>query len=168
MQENFFSALEEFYNELYSFIIASVGNKADADDLLQTVGLKAYAARSSLRDQKKFKAWMFTIARNEIKRFYRSKENHYVFDSRDFENVLAYYDDNSLNQLIISDFLKKLPVPWSRILYLHLYGELSASEIANMYNLNSSMVRKRLYRIKKKLRLALREGEGHEEASTTT
>lgn len=165
--ENFFPMVKQHYNGLYSFLLAGVGNKPDADDLLQIVGMRAYAARHSLRDTKKIKSWLYAIARNEIKRFYTEKKRVIVLNPYALENVLAYYDDETLNRLVITDFIQDLPNPWPRLLYLHLYGELTAKEIAVMFALPYAMVRKRLYRIKQKLRIALKEG-GNEEVTPST
>lgn len=49
---------------LFRFLCWSVGNRADAEDALQEVLVRAYRSLDSLREKEKFHSWIFKIAAN--------------------------------------------------------------------------------------------------------
>lgn len=61
------AALERLYlltaNPLYSYLCRIAGNRADADDLLQTTFMNAWRSKHRFRGDGA-RAWLFTIARN--------------------------------------------------------------------------------------------------------
>ena len=49
---------------VYAVAYARVGNAADAEDVAQETFLRAFQGLESLHEQRKFGAWLLTIARN--------------------------------------------------------------------------------------------------------
>ncbi|MBW1294776.1 sigma-70 family RNA polymerase sigma factor [Aquimarina litoralis] len=71
-----------FNDELYFFILKKVKSTNVANDVFQNTFLKIHKNISTLKEDKKVKAWVFQIARNEITNYfnaessYRSKVNN--------------------------------------------------------------------------------------------
>ena len=49
--------------------------RADSEDIIQEVFLKGFQRFHQLSSQDSFKAWMLTIARNEVNEYFRSRPN---------------------------------------------------------------------------------------------
>lgn len=84
-----------------AFIVARVGNAADADDILQHSLLKALDCAGELRDDTKLTAWFYRILRNVIVDHARSRgaarlrDDSWAADSA----TLATADREALRQL---------------------------------------------------------------------
>jgi len=59
--EDFIELLKPIYNDALNYCNALARNQADAKDLLQDGLLKALENFVNLKDEKKFKSWLFTI-----------------------------------------------------------------------------------------------------------
>jgi len=59
--EDFIELLKPVFNNAFNYCIALTRNEAEAKDLLQDALLKALEKFSALKDEKKFKSWLFTI-----------------------------------------------------------------------------------------------------------
>ncbi|MEL6254896.1 MAG: sigma factor [Bacteroidota bacterium] len=73
-------------NELYFFILKKVKNKNEANDIFQNTFLKIHKNLSKLKDEKKVKAWIYQIARNEIADFFYA-ETPQVYKSNIFKEI---------------------------------------------------------------------------------
>jgi RNA polymerase sigma-70 factor (ECF subfamily) len=58
---------------LYNVAFRYVGNRYDAEDLVQETLYTAYNKFHQLRDSRKFKSWMFIILRNHFLKWQRQK-----------------------------------------------------------------------------------------------
>lgn len=64
----------ESHDKLHGFIQSRVGDAATADDILQDVFLRIHQRLDSLRDESKLQSWMYTITRNAIIDYYRTRK----------------------------------------------------------------------------------------------
>lgn len=64
-REQFISLVKSEQEALRGFLLAlCCGKRDDADDIAQETLVKAYLSSAGYRDEGKFRAWLFTIARN--------------------------------------------------------------------------------------------------------
>ena len=66
--------LEEHGNILYKFATLRVKDSHVAEDLVQEVLVKAFAAFDKFRHESSVRSWLFQILRNEISSYYRKKK----------------------------------------------------------------------------------------------
>lgn len=65
-----FAALSRRYRDRYSrFAVRMVGNRDDAEDVMQMAFIRAYRAIGSCRDYGRFGAWLYRIVANECRTF---------------------------------------------------------------------------------------------------
>ena len=64
---------EEYKNLLYFIIATYINNKDQCDDVLSETFLKSMEHRKELKDPKKIKSFLSTIAKNEALQFLRKK-----------------------------------------------------------------------------------------------
>lgn len=70
-----FTALYDHYFErVYRHVYYWVGNRTDAEDLVQQVFLQAWRAIGRYRHTASFAAWLFTIAHNAVRQFHRDRK----------------------------------------------------------------------------------------------
>jgi RNA polymerase sigma-70 factor (ECF subfamily) len=69
-----FDSLFEVYSpKLYGFAFKYFRNEADAEELVQEVFVKVWENRQSLKTEYSFKAYLFTIALNQIRKYFNKK-----------------------------------------------------------------------------------------------
>jgi RNA polymerase sigma-70 factor (ECF subfamily) len=65
---------EKFRDSLRRFILKRVKDEHDAEDILQDVFLKIHDNIDNLKDENRFQAWIYQIARNTVIDYYRSRK----------------------------------------------------------------------------------------------
>lgn len=104
----FTTALEKTLPELRAFTRMLCGNADLADDIVQNACLKAWKARESFDpDRGTFKAWMFTIARNEYLQVLRKRKPVDCYEPSKFEQHLVQ-DCQHDNRTDCSDAIRQL------------------------------------------------------------
>jgi len=156
---NFEDLVKKHQKEIVNFHYRLVGNCFEAEDLAQETFIKAYKKLDSVKDQKKIKSWLFSIARNiTIDFFRRKKEKTVALDNTILEN---YSRENAVDyqaQVINNEISKELQAciqklqPEDRMIIKLLYYEgFSYKEIADLMNMNHNTLKSRLHRARKML-----------------
>lgn len=162
--EAFSEIIEAYKNSLYPMIYRWVGGKETAEEILQDVFLKAFRQLKKFRRESKFSTWLFQIALNRCRDFYRSqrvrKEEPLnpempILDTkpREDENVSAQEEILRLRQA-----LKSLPPIYREALSLRYLNEMTHEEIAQALGEKLSNVKMRVTRGLIRLRKKLQEG----------
>lgn len=69
-REMFQFLLNPIKENLYNFILKALNFCEDADDVYQDTVLRAFKYKNTYDKNRPFKTWLFTIAHNEIKRYF--------------------------------------------------------------------------------------------------
>lgn len=65
-----FAELSRRYRDSYTrFAVRMIGNRDDAEDVLQSAFIRAYRALAQCRDPNRFGAWLYQIVANECRTF---------------------------------------------------------------------------------------------------
>lgn len=158
-EKKFKRLLKTVYADLIKFIFSLTKNEILTDDALQNTLVKAYENFYKLKEKKKFKSWIFAIAKNEVLDMYR-KYNKRLENSAE-EGILhsLYITDDTPEEIIIEDETKnelineinKLKNIYKEIIILYYYYELSFEKIAIILQINASTIRTRHMRAKEYL-----------------
>ena len=144
-----------WFTKVYQYSYARVGNQKDAEDITSQIFLKAIEAFPRYKHRGHFPAWLFTIARNEIKMFYRRNKK-----SRTNVEVseIASLTPDLLNSLINSSEIKqlneqitKMPDKEKELIYLRYVAEMKFADIAIVLGRKESAVKKSLYRLQARI-----------------
>ena len=147
----------------FLFTIARMDNEA-TNDIFQNTWINAWRYLESLKEEGSARAWLYTIAKNEAKRFYSTRGMEPSFDP-------VYLDDDSLGEdpqdeiesrfpeaLCDADQLKRLLAELSesdqQLILLHYAYGVNATEIAELRGINYNTVKSQLRRALAKLREA--------------
>lgn len=146
---------ELWFVKVFQYTFARVGNNADAEDLTSEIFLKAYESFSRYQHRGNFPAWLFTIARNEIKMFYRLKKRagvdvDSVVLSAPSESMLkTVMDSSELDQL--SSIIRNLKDDEKELLTLRYVAEMRFSDMALVLKKKEDTVKKSLYRLQARM-----------------
>lgn len=154
-KEEFGLLVDKYKDSLYSFLFYSTKNEDTAADILQDTMIKALEEIQKYKEEGKFKAWLFTIARNKVTDYFRKtcktvqlgeEEDADDFSSKD-NTAASALSNISLNE--IKDFMDRLPKEQQEVILLRQY--LSFKEIAAALNCPIGTVLARMNRGIKKL-----------------
>ncbi len=176
--------INQYQNDIYRFCFYRVTSKMDAEDLTQDIFIKAFRLLGSLKDPEKFRPWLYRIALNTIRDFYRKKKlilfadyftNKFRRDDgseedtgeveiRDQETTSGDMDKRDFWNHI-SDFTSCLSKKEKDVFIFRYYDDMTLKETAHILDKSESTVKTHLYRAiakfrkNKRLRNLLREYE---------
>ena len=155
--EKFGELVEKYQDSLFTFIFYSVKEEGTARDILQETFIKALKEINKYKEEGKFKAWLWTIARNKIMDFYRKSSKIVPLE----EETLKQEDETSqkaLGQIELShikSLIENLPPEQKEVILMRQY--LSFKEIAAVLDCPLGTVLARLNRAIKKIQKSLGE-----------
>lgn len=159
--------LEALYKQIqpkiYAFFFVKTSSSTVAEDLTHDVFYEACKGIESFQGKSTMNTWLFSIAKNTLRNYYRSKKyqrklttmlKDEVNTNRTPEEVIIINEEthNLIRQIQALDDLQK------EIVILRIYGELSFREIGELIHKSENYARVTFHRIKLKLQ---REAEGN-------
>ena len=156
-KEKFGLLIEKYQDSLFTFILYSVKDEGNAKDILQETFIKALKEINKYKEEGKFKAWLWTIARNKVMDFYRKANKIVPLE----EETVKQNDETSQNALgaieldHIKSLIENLPPEQKEVILMRQY--LSFKEIAAVLDCPLGTVLARLNRAIKKIQKSLGE-----------
>ena len=119
-----------------------------ADDLAQEAMVRAWSARASYEMGTNFRAWMYTILRNQFYSTVRKNSRMVAWDPEVAERVMvaAPTQHHRLNVRDVIDALQKLPAEQREALMLVAADGLSYEETASVMNCAVGTIKSRVAR----------------------
>lgn len=167
-RQQFVMLTDGIKTELYNFALRLTGSREEAEDLLQESYFKAYKYFHQLRDQDKFKEWIFQITANQFKNFLRKKKKENTFYQDDSEHQfnepekvfrnpdeLCYQRDRSVT---VQKALEMISPKMRSVLVLFEIEGYSIEEVADTLRISRGTVKSRLHYARRKLREILESG----------
>ncbi len=165
-----FYALEKRYRKaLFAWLVSSLSNRSDAEDLYQDIWLKIIRNAESFKDVS-FKAWLWKIARNRVIDFRRKKRPDLTLDTSLNEDdqplverlpshetgPASRVESDDLTQKIIA-IVDQLPEMQREIFLLRVQSHLSFNEIAESLNIPLNTALGRMHDAMNKVKKQLME-----------
>ena len=147
---------------IHGFFLRSFGDRAVADDLLQTTMLKMHRARADYRQDLPLKPWAFAIAArvrlDELRRRYRVQEDagEEALDAA-IEALSQKPADAPRSDVVeaVRAALERLPESQRVVVNLHRYEGMTFPEIAKVLGTTEGAIKLRAFRAYEKLRKEL-------------
>ncbi|MGZ4032542.1 MAG: RNA polymerase sigma factor [Tumebacillaceae bacterium] len=164
MQSASEDAFRELYNtyfgDVYRYVLQSVRNKEDVEDLVQEIFLQAYRNFTAFRGESTYKTWLFAIAHNHLssmwRKLFRRKKIYaqYEKEVRADLQVMGAADDweRLLLTRQLTEALQQLPDHYREVVVLRFLHEFSVADTANILHTSESRVRVLTHRALLKLR----------------
>ena len=143
------------------YLNSAIYNRADAQDVLQRVALRAYQKFDKYDEAQPFQGWVFGIAKFEVLGYFRDHgRNMEVIDSEISERLADNMEDQS--EIIsheeeerrerLEKLLTQLPSKAQELIRLRFFENREYDDIAKLLNTNEGAVRTAISRIIAKLR----------------
>ena len=148
-----------FQNDVFKMVFYRTRSQMDAEDLTQDIFLQAFKNLSRLKSVEKFKSWLFSIAINRIRDFYRKKKLRDMF-SADYktEEEMNVSNEHIHSQDVLDDIYKKdfwrkiesilirLSTMEREVFTLRFMDNLNINEISGVLGKSESTIKTHLYR----------------------
>ena len=138
-RERAFSEIVKAYSErLFWYVRRFVCCHEDADDLVQEIFIKIWAALPSFREEAQLFTWIYRIATNEALNFLRKQKVRaaLTFRSIDAEMERRIDDDPYFNgseaQRVLMKALQKLPEKQKTVFSLRYFDDMKYEEISEI------------------------------------
>jgi RNA polymerase sigma factor (sigma-70 family) len=161
MPDSFEEIVKEHGKAIFNYIFSLVSQKELTEDLYQEVWVSAYLAFHTIKEPARLKGWLFTIARNKCRDYWRKenkrkqfwKEEVYSYTSSveepplPEEEVLHKYSLEKMAESVMA-----LPEIYQSAIFLYYFKDLTLIEISNRKNIPISTVKTRMKRGKEHLK----------------
>ena len=150
---------DRHHQALYVFFFYHTRLENESQDLVQTVFMNMIRSRATFTGSHKFETWMFTIARNALKDYYRKNKRsrdfiqadeiaHEIQDSGEADDRIQRKEEERL----LKQALAQLNETDRELIILSRYQEMKYQEIAVLMNLSVGAIKLRIHRAIKQLR----------------
>ncbi|MBI1929777.1 RNA polymerase sigma factor [Candidatus Poribacteria bacterium] len=156
--EAFGFLVDRYKASVYAFVYARIGNFHDAEDVTQEVFLNAYERLGTLRCWDNFYAWLYSIASNLCKNYWRSRsrrvDSEYVEDQGEefLEQLSMDAYQAQLRYQELHNALASLPQLYREVLTLYYLGGMTSQEIATFLRTSVTNIHTRLSRARSLLK----------------
>ena len=157
---SFETLYRRYADRLHGYIYRLVGNEATCDEIYQDTWQRVIQSRASYRADGTFKAWLFQIAHNRVRDFWRSKA--ISLEVPDVDGALSEnFGETETPETELSVFetrrrvrmaLDELPAEQKAVVLMRLDQEMTLEEIAVVMGVNRETVKSRLRYAMDKLR----------------
>ncbi len=145
--------LEMLRPDLMRFAFWLARDREVAEDVVQETLIRAWKARTELKDPAAARPWLFTIVRREHARLFERKRLPTVdVDEVDALGDPALAVDGDANLLDLRRAILALPEEYREPLVMQVLGGFSTAEIAAQLELTVPAVLTRLFRARNRLR----------------
>ena len=158
--------INEFWVDVFTFIIKKVNDQNVADEITVNVFSKVLSKLDLYDSDFQFKTWVLTIAQNTIIDYWRkkSRENEDPQDNfDDLKNQFAKSPEELLiseeDQKKLQNIVESMDSNYQDIIRLRFFEEKSIKEISEELGISVSNTKVRIMRAKKVLAQLLKENE---------
>src|SRR6185503_11213071 len=156
---DFEAAAMPHLNDLFRTATRVVGDRSEAEDLVQEAYLQAWKAFHRFEPGTNCRAWLFKILINEVRHYRRRWFNSKTVaePEQSFEETLAFEPPlpEDIQDEDVLAALDEIPREFREVVLLSDVQEFSYKEIADMLGIPVGTVMSRLSRGRKQLRLKL-------------
>ena len=165
--DTFDELMRRYKHKIYAYLLRSVKNYEDAEELTIEVFFKVYRALDKWQPQARFSTWLYKIASNLAIDFHRAKSRRpaYSLDDEEFpidspiagdlaSNPEWRLEENDRNRLIL-EAVDQLSPNQKKVFMLNRYEGLQIKEITEVLGMAEGTVKIHLHRAMKKLKVLL-------------
>lgn len=165
--DEFVNLLTEHQVDLRAYLLSSLGDYADAADVLQRTNLVLWKKASQFRTDAKFLPWAFKIARYEVLAFRRdSKRDRHVFSQEVVELMTDAAIEGSADiqdrRAALKECVKSLSEKNRELLLIRYNQDRSLKQVADMTGRTVDAVKSLFLRIRKSLARCIERRLNHD------
>lgn len=161
-QEAFGTLVKKYKNKVFNLAFIMTFDREMADDLSQEIFIKTYMALPRFKFKSKFSTWLYQIALNHIRDFFRKQAKIKKIPLEDIADKRLFHEDDTAQKerdreekkrrKLLYQAIATLPEKHRVILSLRDIQGFSYRDIANILKISPGTVDSRLHRARKMLR----------------
>lgn len=165
-EKTFYLLFEVFYPRILRFFRVHGLNGGVAEDLCQQVFLKVFRSAAELREEDRFRSWIYAISRNELANYWRYRRSR--VQETDLDEVKEGMEDglqvkpHVLSKLQLAEWIEKLEAFERDLLIFRYIDGLSYSELAGALQIPIGTVKWRISELRRKLAKIIGATDGAE------
>ena len=159
-EEQFTEAVQSCGDALYRIAFGWCKNRADAEDVTQSVFLKLLRSDKAFESEAHRRNWLIRVTVNECKKLMMSPWRCRCENLEDYAQRL-YADEPEDGDLFLA--VMSLPQKERVTVHLYYYEGYSVREIGELLHVNESTIQSRLASARKKLKSKLKEAWNSDE-----
>ena len=162
-QEKLTEWLDEYGESILTYILLMVRDYQQAEDLTQETFIKAYRHQQKFEQKSSVKTWLFSIAQNVTKDYFRKKHplQHYwglTMEEKDYKPTPEQIVAMNFQTEKLYRTIQQLKPSYRHVIILRKLKEFSSEETALVLNWSESKVKMTLKRALVKLKNELIKG----------
>jgi len=146
--------------KLHNFIRKRVANREDVEDIAQMTCVEVLRNSHKFLGASRPETWLFGIAANLIRNYYKTHQNRFLFDSISEDNAPDLIQECDPSDIIANDQLlsvmaasiDRLPEETRRMLTILVERNGSYQDVATSLNIPLGTVKSRLSRVRESLK----------------
>ena len=146
------AAIHKYSDMLYKICFVILKNEHDTKDVLQDTFLIYYTKKPKFESEDHRKAWLIRVSQNKCREFLRFHKRHasLSLDKIDESEIIT----NGLNdyEKELLSLIWNMSLKLKSVVILHYIEGYSVDETADILNISSSAVKKRLQRAREQLK----------------
>lgn len=159
--EDFEKIYIQYFESVYRYVFSLCGNEAVAKEVTQEAFFKAMEHLEQFNGKCKLYVWLCQIAKNTYYTYTKKQKRHAVEENLEsLEQTELNFENELLDKETaweVHKLLHQLREPYKEVFSLRVFGELSFSQIGELFGKTDSWARLIFYRAKKQLRRSLDE-----------
>lgn len=154
-KKTFWEHLAALEKKLFNFLHRALDFSEDSADLYQEVVLRAWRYFPSFDRRCSFSTWIFAIAHNEIKKYFKGRHGARAAIPLSVLGIEPAAQAADPGLALIYDAARRLPPRQREVFYLFYYNSFSIAEIAAICHLGQGYVKFILNRCREAVRRTL-------------
>lgn len=157
-----FEVIVSKYQELICAITFSgTADVQQSEELAHQTFINAWKNLSQLKDLSRFRPWLCTIARNNIRNFINKNQRDIIAKAKPMENLNDKATDESSplesaikkeHRALVSEAIQQIPEQYREPLVLYYRQQQSVKQVARSLDLSQEIIKKRLQRGRKMIK----------------
>lgn len=159
---------QEYFQDVYRFLFSLSRDEAIAEEMTQETFYKAFQHIDGFRGQCRLKVWLCQIAKNTYFSYTKKEKRHRTFPLSEQQTAINNVEEYVLqaeNLLTLHQILHLLNEPYKEVFTLRVFGELSFSQISDLFDKTESWARVTFYRAKQKIQQRIEEVSSYDKTT---
>ena len=152
--------LEDQYDRIFKYLYFRLHDRHIAEDLTQEAFLRFLLSRT-YRDENRQLQYLYTIARNLCRQYYRDKTITYSLDEETDIPMTDGFENALIQTLSLQNALQSLSPEERELLFLRYVNDVPVPVISGLYQISRFAVYRKLKSILQKVRIEM-EADEHE------
>ena len=152
--------LEDQYDRIFKYLYFHLHDRHMAEDLTQEAFLRFLGSRT-YRDENRQLQYLYTIARNLCRQYYRDKTITYSLDEETDIPMTDGFENALIRTLSLQNALQSLSPEERELIFLRYVNDVPVPVISGLYQISRFAVYRKLKSILQKVRIEM-EADEHE------